>query len=122
MADKKHPSDQVLESALDRSLAPERFEEVLRHVAACTQCEQRMEQAEAAVASYTYFRNRVAPMFPQPSAPWSNIWDAMDRVERERLPGRPSVRPIWLSATAVAIVAALLLFWPRPDSTLRAET
>ena len=121
MANKEHLSDQLLKSALDRGLAPERFEEILSHLSACPQCEQRMEQMESALAPYLHFRKHVAPMFPQPSAPWSNIWDAMERVDSRSPRRKASTRPVWVGAMA-AVAAALVLFWPRPDSSLHAET
>ena len=88
MANKEHPSDQLLSSVFDKSLPPEHFAEILSHVASCAQCERRMAQAEPAVVSYVHFRNRVAPLFPQPSTPWSNLSDELDRMERERPPSR----------------------------------
>lgn len=121
MANKGHLNDQLLESALDKGLAPERFEEILRHLSACPRCEQRMEQMESALASYLHFRNHVALMFPQPSKPWSNIWAEMERVTPAPLKRKSPTRPVWVGAMA-AVAAALVLFWPRPDSSLHAET
>ncbi len=121
MPNKEHLSDQMLESALERGLSPERFEEILSHLSICPQCEQRMEQMESALAPYLHFRKHVAPMFPQPSAPWVNIWDQMGRVDPPRPRRKVATRPVWVGAMA-AVAVALVWFWPRPDSSLHAET
>ena len=121
MPNKEHLSDQLLESALDKGLAPERFEQILSHLASCRQCEQRMEQMESALAPYLHFRKHVAPMFPLPSAPWANIWDQMGHAEPARPRRKVATRPVWVGAMA-AVAVVLILFWPRPDSSLHAET
>lgn len=121
MANKEHLSDQLLESALDKGLPPERFEEILSHLSTCARCEQRMEQMESALAPYLHFRKHVEPMFPQPSKPWSNLWGEMGRFEPIRPRTKASARPVWVGAMA-AVTIGLALFWPRPDSSLHAET
>lgn len=121
MAKNEHLSDQLLESALDRGWSPDRFDEILKHLSVCPRCEQQMERMESALAPYLHFRDHVAPMFPQPSKPWADIWDEMDRVEPRRRRPQTAARPVWAGAMA-AMVALVALFWPRPDASLHAET
>jgi hypothetical protein len=73
------------------------------------------------LGTYLHFRKHVAPKFPQPSAPWANIWDQMAQVEPARPRRKAATRPVWVGALA-AMAVALVLFWPRPDSSLHAET
>jgi hypothetical protein len=121
MAKNEHLSERLLESALDKGLGPERFDEILKHLSACPRCEQQMERMESALSPYLHFREHVAPMFPQPSKPWANIWDEMGRVEPRRVRAPATARPIWAGAMA-AVIVLVALFWPRPDASLHAET
>lgn len=98
-----------LETYLDGELPVRGTLEVAEHLASCTSCAAREEQARAARAHLRL----TAPRPEVPTALRERIAAALDRMDRKTLGAtqRSGPRPLWLATAAAAAAAVLFAVW-----------
>jgi hypothetical protein len=117
--DLRHPESELLLRYLDGELSPRQARRVRRHLEACWQCRNELEELQETVGECVRYRHQLEDTtWAQPPQPWSDLSPGFARVDaaaRTSLLSRPFIRWTALAASAAALVAATLTYrtWER---------
>src|SRR4051812_5504918 len=129
-----HPEDGVLLRYLDGELPARKSRQVRGHLEACWQCRTAAEDLEATVAGCVRYRKNVLQAhLPPPPAPWADLSAGFARIDSEvgveswmarfgHWLAAPPARRWALSATAVLLLAAGLVYQFRETPSVQAAT
>jgi anti-sigma factor RsiW len=124
MSSFQHPEDGLLLRYIDGELPAWKSRQVRRHLEACWQCRESVEELQGTVAECVRYRKQIQAYVPAPPQPWMDLSREFARIDAslrsepfwKRCLGFPVLRQAALGAAVLALLWAVVYQFRKPPA------